>query len=108
MTKQITDIETWLLDNEGRIFRYVIYRRMFTPYEQQHAFSDESLYEDYNYSFGYIEEAIELGNSEWLLGFRKVDDDGEPLDEIEYCRLSEIRLSCFDCDQYSFESSEGD
>lgn len=39
MTKQITDIETWLLDNEGRIFRYVIYRRMFTPYEQKHAFN---------------------------------------------------------------------
>lgn len=100
MTKQITDMETWLLDNEGKIFRYAIYRRMFTPYEQEHAFSDESQYEDCNFTFGLIEEAIDLGD-EWLLGFRKIYD-GEVCDEVEYCRMGEIRLSCFDCDQKMF------
>lgn len=108
MAKQITDMETWLLDNEGKIFRYVIYRRMFTPYEQEQAFTDESQYEDTHFTFGFIEEAIELGGGEWLLGFRKVYD-GEVYDEIEYCRLSEIRLSCFDCDQNMFtEEKDGD
>ena len=102
MAKQITDMETWLLDNEGRIFRYVIYRRMFTPYEQERAFSDESQYEDYHFTFGFIEEAIDLGGGEWLLGFRKIID-GETSDEI--------RLSCFDCDQDMFiekDDEEGD
>lgn len=108
MAKQITDMETWLLDNEGKIFRYVIYRRMFTPYEQEHAFSDESQYEDYHFTFGFIEEAIDLGGGEWLLGFRKVNEDGEIFEEIEYCRLSEIRLSCFDCDQDMFTKEDGD
>lgn len=98
MAKQITDMKTWLLDSEGKIYRYVIYRRMFTPYEQEHAFSDESQYEDIHFTFGFIEDAIELGGGEWLLGFRKIDGD-EVYDEIEYCRLSEIRLSYFDCDQ---------
>ena len=105
MAKQITDMETWLLDNEGRIFRYVIYRRMFTPYEQERAFSDESQYEDYHFTFGFIEEAIDLGGGEWLLGFRKIID-GDTCDEIEYCRLSEIRLSCFDCDQDMFTEDD--
>lgn len=106
MAKQITDMETWLLDNEGKIFRYVIYRRMFTPYEQEQAFTDESHYEDYHFTLGFIEEAIDLGDGEWLLGFRKIID-GEVLEEIEYCRLSEIRLSCFGYDQDMFADKEG-
>lgn len=105
MAKQITDMETWLLDNESKIFRYVIYRRLFTPYEQEQAFSDESQYEDNSYTFGLIEEAIDLGGGEWLLGFRKLCD-GEVCGEIEYCKLSEIRLSCFDCDQNILANGE--
>lgn len=107
MAKQITDMETWLLDNEGRIFRYVIYRRMFTPYEQEQAFSDESQYEDYHFTLAFIEEAIDLGSGEWLFGFRRIIE-GEISNEIEYCRLSEIRLSCFDCDQDMFADKEED
>ena len=92
------DMKTWLLNNKGKIFRYVIYRRMFTPYEQKSAFVDESQFEDTHFTIGFIEEAIDL-NGEWLLGFRKIDEDNEISDEVEFCRLTEIRLSCFDSDQ---------
>ena len=41
-----TNFETWLLNYGDRIYSYLIYKKMFTPYEQQEAFSDESIYED--------------------------------------------------------------
>ena len=41
MANVITDFETWLLDYGDRLYRYLAYKRTFTPYEQQHAFMDE-------------------------------------------------------------------
>lgn len=97
--RQITDVETWLLDNDGRIFRFTVYRRMFTPKEQDAKYSDETFFEDGGaYQYGIIEEAVELGHGEWLLGIREVCDD-EVCDVVSYYRLSEIRLHCFDKDQ---------
>ena len=37
MPKFITDFETWLLDYGDRLYRYLVYKKMFTPYEQQQA-----------------------------------------------------------------------
>lgn len=93
----ITDMETWLIDNDERIFRFLVYKKMFTPYETQQAFSDQSQYEDIYYHFAIIQEAIDLGNSEWLLGFREIVDY-EFVDRISYYRLSDIRLEYFECD----------
>lgn len=93
-----TDMETWFLDNSDRIYRFVVYKKLFTPYEQDKKFSDESQFEDTNYRFGFIEEAIELGQGEWLLGFREVID-GELCSYISYFKLSDIQLSLFEQDQ---------
>lgn len=112
MAKIITDMETWLIDYGDRIYRYVVYKKMFTPYENQRAFSDESVYECDHYQLCKIEEAIDLGNSDWLLGLRKIDDDGQVFGNIEYLRLSEIRLEYFDRDQalelYDGEDDDGE
>lgn len=111
--RQITDMETWLLDNDGRVFRYLVYKRMFTPYEQQNAFLDESEFTDSHYSFGIIEEAVDL-EGDWLLGIREVDEtslDGDVVktwDSLQYYRLSELRLSCFDQDQPCFSREEAE
>ena len=51
MPKLITDFKTWLLDYGDRLYRCLVYKKMFTPYEQQHAFEDESVYEDTHYEF---------------------------------------------------------
>jgi hypothetical protein len=91
-------METWLVDNESRIFRFLVYRKIFTPYEQERKYIDESQFEDTYYSYGQIEEAVDLGNGDWLLGFRGICD-GVRCKYISYYKLSEIRLSCFDCDQ---------
>lgn len=93
-----TDMETWFLDNSDRIYRFVVYKKLFTPYEQDKKFSDESQFEDTHYRFGFIEEVIELGQGEWLLGFREVID-GEVCSYISYFKLSDIQLSFFEQDQ---------
>lgn len=104
--QQITDMETWIHDNEDRIYRYLIYKKVFTPYEQQSAFIGEYIYENGgHYTLGKLTEAIDLGN-DWLLGFKTISDDGRISFAInstpgvlEFVKLSEIRLEVFDCDQ---------
>lgn len=99
MAKCVTDMETWLSDYGNRIFRFLVYKKLFTPYEQEHKFMDESQFEDTHYSFGYIEEAIDLGG-DWLLGFRRVfEGDSEPSELTEYYKLSDIQLSYSERDQ---------
>ena len=100
-----TDMETWFSDNSDRIYRFVVYKKLFTPYEQEHKFMDESQFEDTHFRFGFIEEAIELGNGKWLLGFREVIDD-EVCDYISYFKLSDIQLSYFEQDQDMLSQGE--
>lgn len=110
MPKFITDFETWLLDYGDRLYRYLVYKKLFTPYEQQQAFEDESVYEDYHYELCQISEAIDLGNGDWMLGLRTVDDDGKVYGMIHYYKLSEIRLAYFENDQHIelYEEKEED
>lgn len=99
MARQITDMETWLIDNDSRIYRFLVYRRMFTPKEQEEKYSDEIPFEnDGIYQYGIIEEAVELGHGEWLLGIREAYDDTLS-QTVSYYRLSEIRLCYKDVDQ---------
>lgn len=106
MRREITDMTTWLIDNENRIFRYTIYRRMFTPYEESQKYIDETEYENGgNYTLCRIEEAVDLGNGEWLLGMREIIDE-DLSNTITYVRLGEIRLEYFECDQDIFSKSQ--
>lgn len=93
-----TDMETWWLDNHEHIHRFVVYKKLFTPYEQEHKFMDEGQFESISYRYGFIEEAVELGNGDWLLGFREIIDS-EVCKYICYYRLSDIQLSYFEQDQ---------
>ena len=101
-----TDMETWFSDNSDRIYRFMVYKKLFTPYEQEQKFSDESQFEDTHYRFGFIEEAIELGHGEWLLGLREIID-GEVYD-INYFKLSDIQLSYFEQDQNMLSEEKDD
>lgn len=105
MAKVITDVETWLLDNDDRIFRYLVYKKLFTPYEQDKKFRDESQFEDTHFHFAFIEEAIDLGNGEWMFGFREIID-GEICDNVDYHKLSDIQLSFYDSDQNMLKEDE--
>lgn len=103
----ITDLETWLIDNDERIYRYLVYKRMFTPYEQQRAFEDETIFEDDYYTLAKITEAIDLGKGEWLLGLTSVDGDTLRINQYtEYYKLSEIKLSYFGDEKRKREEDE--
>lgn len=97
----VTDLGTFMLDeSDDRIFRFLVYRKLYTPYEMELKAIDESVFEDSYYRFAYLREAIDLGYGEWLLGFDLIDEcTGEPFGEIEYHKLSDIQLTCFECDQ---------
>lgn len=105
MARAITDMETWLLDNDDRIFRYLVYKKLFTPYEQEKKYSDESQFEDTHFRFAFIEEAVKIGPGEWLIGFREIID-GEICDNVDYHKLSDIQLSFYDSDQNMFMEEE--
>lgn len=99
MSTEINHMEKWLNDNKDTVFRFCIYRRMFTPEEQNAKYSDETHFENGGcYTIGIIEDFAHL-DDDWLIGFRSVFEDGGRGSNIEYVRLSEIRLHKFDCDQ---------
>ena len=105
----VTDMETFALDNRDTIYRLLVYRRMFTPHEQDMKYIDESYYEDDYFSFGYLEDIIDLGCGNWMIGFRPIDDcSGKSFDHVDYYKLDEIRLSRFDIDQKKWDDLDGD
>lgn len=71
MAKQWTDLDTWMHDNsDERIFRVWKYKRVFTPYEQDKKFIDESVYEDEECMYAWLDEVVEFGNGRVMFGFR--------------------------------------
>ena len=78
------DIWTWLQDTEVRVLRYWVYKRVFTPLEQEKKYVDQSEYEDSYCKKGIIRECVQLPDGDLLIGFQNY---------IEYYKLSEIRLA---------------
>ena len=91
------NIQQFLQSKQNKVIRYCIYRRMFTPYEEQHGFMDQSFYEDGSHlSLGVIQEAVILPDNDVLLGIARIYESLSDLQDdsrcLEYCKLSEIRL----------------
>ena len=96
------DIWTYLQDTSGRVFRYWVFKRMFTPLESDRKYVDQSEFVDSYASFGIIRECVPLPDNDLLIGFQDVNiDDPENLclNSISYFKLSEIRLEYHWCDQ---------
>lgn len=88
----MTDLETWLHDNDDLKFDVYVKKHIYTPYEQNEKFSDEST-EDLMLSGYYIGDYVLLPNKDVLLGFYWVDPEGdEGRGPMFYYKLSEIRL----------------
>jgi hypothetical protein len=79
-------------------FRFWVYRRIFTPYEQEKKFTDESYYEDTCCKIAYIKELIILPDDDILIGFVSIDYNETDIKCCEYLKLSEIRLVRYDGD----------
>ena len=98
-----TNIGTWARDLEGQVFRYTVYKKVWTPYELEKKYSDESEYEDGGYyNHAYITNIIEIPN-DVLIEFEELAEyeEGAPFEPKgykTYRKLSEISLSKFDID----------
>ena len=88
---------------DGRIFSYLIYRRVYTPYERERKFSDETYYED-DLHHGVIVEVTHLPDGDYLIGFNRAEEGSL----IEYVKLSEIRLFAIDNHSEGEEEEEGE
>lgn len=100
---QYGDFETFLLDDGDRLFRYLVYRRLFTPKEWELKYTDQTEYDGPHYHFGFIRESIALPGGDYLLGIQEVYDelpDEEPC--IDYFKLSELRLAYVPGDMKQF------
>lgn len=96
------DMHTFVSDNADKVFRYWVYKRMFTPLEVEKKYVDQSEFEDTTASFGIIRYLVELPNGDFLIGFSPVYDD-EVSQDVDYHRLSDIHMCMCDCDQYHRE-----
>lgn len=100
---EITNIGTWSRDLEGQVFRYLTYKKNWTPYEMDKKYSDESEFEEGGYyRFAYITNVIEIPG-DVLIEFTELsqgDFEGQFEDAgfKQYRRLSEIKLERFDID----------
>lgn len=99
------NIAQFINDKQSDIFRYWIYRKIYTPFEQDKKYMDESIYEDDTCRCAYIRECIKLPDGDVLLGFEDAEcfNDKDLKRDIQYCKLSEIRLEWYEGDQEEFE-----
>ena len=79
----------WIELHKDDCFRYWVHKTVFTPYEIEEKFSDQSCLEDDDCSYEYIVETITLPDDDILLGFSE-NKDGK---YISYYKLSNIDLA---------------
>lgn len=106
----MTDFETFFLDNQNKIFRMYKYKKVWTPFELDKKYCDESVYENGGYAeFVYIRQAIELPDGDILLKLERTndpedkelyqdEDDEEKITIYKYEKLSDIVLEEFSID----------
>ena len=104
-------IADFMKATEHRIFRFWVFKKIFTPYELEHKFFDESVYEDTTAKHGFIREAIILPDNDIILGiaelFESVADLRDEYRSLSYYKLSDLRI-CFypiDADEFGEEVS---
>lgn len=99
----MTDFDTWLRDYGDRLYRYWVYKKMFTPEEQAGKYIDQSCFEDEHAQYGYIVEAAVLPDGDILLGFQW---PSMKYAYIDYYKLSEITLAWCENDASDLQDVE--
>lgn len=94
--------------HKDRVIWFYVYRRMFTPYETEKKFSDQSWYESTEGNIGMVREVIPLPNGDVLLGIGRICDDISDMNFLEFYPLSEIRLEYWPMDDYEYGVTDED
>ena len=81
--------EKWLEVHKDDSFRYWVHKIMFTPYEIEQKFEEQSCLEDDTCSFGYIVDHVVLPNNDIMIGLSESKNG----DYINYYKLSNIDLA---------------
>lgn len=86
----------FLEKNKDRVYRYWVYKKIFTPFEQEKKYMDQGEYVDSHAELGIIREAIILPDNDVLIGFYRVSEainqEADEYISLNYYKLSEIRL----------------
>ena len=107
MAMTYSDMSTFIHDFEDKAIRYWVKKSVFTPFEMDKKFSDQSTYECDIASIGFIKLAVDLGCGDYLLGIRPFYNDGGEQDEdLFFFRLSEIRFQICEIDQIEEEGDQ--
>ena len=77
--KEYKNITEWLKDYEHKVFRMWKYKKMFTPYEMEQKFVDESVYESDACEYIIITKIIPISNDDYLLVRALSGETIEPL-----------------------------
>lgn len=95
---------------ENRLITYWVYKKKFTPYDQEAKSKDVSIYEENCGASGMIKEVILLPDNDILLG---IAQDMELIDDernyyMDYYKLSEIHIvyNQYQEQEYKNESQE--
>ena len=81
---------------ENTVFRIWEYKKMFTPYEQDEKFLDQSIYENGLAQHVIIDDVIELPDGDLLLAVH--DWEYDKAEYIDYYKLSNISIAKADSD----------
>lgn len=99
MVLEFPTFPDFLETHSDDLFCFWVYRRGYTPYEQEKAFMDESQFEDTHGTVCRVVECIAVSNGNYMIGVQVcIDEDADDLvfdNNIEYYSLSEIRLKLF-------------
>ena len=79
----------WIEAHKDDAFRYWVHKIVFTPYEIEQKFEDQSCFENDDCSYGYIIDYAILPDDDVLLGLSE-DKDGR---YVSYYKLSAIDLA---------------
>ena len=107
------DFETFLHDNDNRVYRMWEYKKSWTPREiENHTEFNENFVNE-QCRFIVIRESVNLPDGDILLGIQEVNfDENDKLDaypdevDLDYYKLSNICLSYSPRDQFGYEENE--
>ena len=101
----VMDLNDWIEKYKNTIFRMFEYKKIWTPYEMEQKFMDETEFKTDCSTLVKVKEAVTLPNGEVLLKLRDVDDEEDEDDDenlhqaIYYWRnMKDIQLDQFDYD----------
>lgn len=92
-------LNKWICNNQNTIYRMYEYKKVYTPYEQEHKYMDESMFISNYATFVHITEAIDI-HGDLLLRLEELNiDEMTQTGHFLIRRLSDIQLDIYNSDQ---------